>query len=352
HEIVSFLFISKLLSIFLGLSTPKSQRYEKRRMAIKNLVALVVILSVVGVSVAHPKGLDLNYYKHRCPDAEAIVRSVTVQYVSRQPSIAAALLRMHFHDCFVRGCDGSILLKSPNKDAERDAIPNLSLRGYEVVDAAKAKLEKKCPGVVSCADVLALVARDAVVQINGPWWPVPLGRRDGRISRQSEVNLPSPFAGIAALKQNFFAKGLNTKDLVVLSGGHTIGISNCGLVNGRIYNFTGKGDFDPSMNPSYVRALKKKCKPTDFTSKLEMDPGSVKKFDSHYFNVVAQKKGLFTSDSTLLDDPETKRYIDTQVQSAGKSFAKDFSDSMLKLGFVEILTGNKGEIRKRCAFVN
>lgn len=106
------------------------------------------------------------------------------------------------------------------------------------------------------------------------------------------------------------------------------------------------------MNPSYVRALKKKCKPTDFSTKIEMDPGSVKKFDSHYFNIVAQKKGLFTSDSTLLDDPETKSYIDTQVSTAGSSFNKDFADSMLKLGFVQILTGSKGEIRKKCAFVN
>ncbi|KAL0884478.1 hypothetical protein Bca101_008459 [Brassica carinata] len=310
-------------------------------MAIKNLLLLAVLLSVLGVSVAIPKGLDLNYYKHRCPDVEAIVRRTTVQYVSRQPSLAAALLRMYFHDCFVRGCDGSILLKSPSKDAERDAIPNLSVRGYEVVDAAKAALEKKCPGLVSCADVLALVARDAVLVINGPWWPVPLGRRDGRISRKSEVNLPSPFAGIAALKKNFFDKGA-----------HTIGISNCGLINSRIYNFTGKGDFDPSMNPSYVRALKKRCKPTDFRTSVEMDPGSVKKFDSHYFNIVAQKKGLFTSDSTLLDDPETKKYIDTQVSTAGSSFNKDFSESMFKLGFVEILTGKKGEIRRKCAFVN
>ncbi|CAN7066484.1 unnamed protein product, partial [Brassica oleracea var. botrytis] len=326
-------------SVILNKTNELRKRRRARVMAIKNLLVLAVLLSVIGVSVANPKGLDLNYYKRRCPDAEAIVRRTTVQYVSRQTSLAAALLRMHFHDCFVRGCDGSILLKSPTKDAERDAIPNLSVRGYEVVDAAKAALEKKCPGVVSCADVLALVARDAVLVINGPWWPVPLGRRDGRISRKSEVNLPSPFAGIAALKKNFFDKGLNTKDLVVLSGI-------------RIYNFTGKGDFDPSMNPSYVRALKKRCKPTDFKTSLEMDPGSVKKFDSHYFNIVAQKKGLFTSDSTLLDDAETKTYIDTQVSTAGSSFNKDFSESMVKLGFVEILTGNKGEIRRKCAFVN
>ncbi|KFK42863.1 hypothetical protein AALP_AA1G048900 [Arabis alpina] len=322
-------------------------------MAIKNILALVVLLSVLGVSVAIPfPNLDLRYYKSKCPNTESIVRTVTAKYVLRQKSLAAALLRMHFHDCFVRGCDASLLLKSPAKDMERDAIPNLSVRGYEVVDAAKRELERKCPGVVSCADVLSLVARDAVELIGGPWWEVPLGRRDGRISRKSEANLPSPFAGIAELKKNFADKGLNSKDLVVLSGAHTIGISNCGLVNPRIYNFTGKGDFDLSMNPSYVRTLKKRCKPTDFRSPVDMDPGSAKKFDSHYYNAVAQKKGLFISDSALLNDIDTGFYVKAQVLTNGASFNKDFAESMVKLGKVGILTGKQGEIRNRCAFVN
>lgn len=66
----------------------------------------------------------------------------------------------------LQGCDGSVLLKSTkNNQAEKDAVPNLSLRGYHVIDAVKSAVEKKCPGVVSCADVLALVARDAVVQV-------------------------------------------------------------------------------------------------------------------------------------------------------------------------------------------
>lgn len=66
-----------------------------------------------------------------------------------------------------QGCDGSVLLNSTKGNmAEKDAGPNLSLRGYGVIDRVKAKLEEACPGIVSCADVLALVARDAVVLVS------------------------------------------------------------------------------------------------------------------------------------------------------------------------------------------
>ena len=63
----------------------------------------------------------------------------------------------------MQGCDGSILLDSTaNNTAEKEDNQNLSLGGYNVIEEIKAKLEDTCPGVVSCADILALVARDAV----------------------------------------------------------------------------------------------------------------------------------------------------------------------------------------------
>ena len=62
----------------------------------------------------------------------------------------------------MQGCDGSVLLDSANKTAEKDALPNLTLRGFDFIERVKAAVEKACPDTVSCADLLALMARDAV----------------------------------------------------------------------------------------------------------------------------------------------------------------------------------------------
>lgn len=326
-------------------------------MAAQKLLSLLVFqLALVAfiLDVANAQGLKIGFYKNTCPQAEEIVKKAAASFISRAPSLAAPLLRMHFHDCFVRGCDGSVLLNSTSSNqAEKDAFPNLSLRGYQVIDAAKDALEKKCPGVVSCADILALVARDAVSMMNGPFWQVPTGRRDGRVSQLQDAlnNLPAPTFGISALKSSFAAKGLSVKDLAVLSGGHTLGMSHCSSFTNRLYNFTGKNDADPSMDPNYVAQLKTKCKPNDATTIVEMDPGSAKTFDVDYYTLVSKRRGLFQSDAALLTDSTTNAYV--QLQRTSKStFAKDFGVSMVNMGNIGVLTGNSGEIRKKCYLVN
>eukprot|EP00258_Populus_trichocarpa_P045108 XP_024461127.1 peroxidase 56 [Populus trichocarpa] len=333
-------------------------------MAIQKLFAvcfLQLVFAFLLAGLTNAGGLQLGFYQRACPDAELIVHQTLYRYVSRDRTLAAPLLRMHFHDCFIRGCEGSVLLSSTkNNQAEKDAIPNKTLRGFNVIDAVKSALEKKCPGVVSCADILALVARDAVqfthfsIQIGGPRWDVPTGRRDGRVSIANEAlfNLPSPFANITVLKQQFAATGLSVKDLAVLSGGHTIGIGHCTIISNRLYNFTGKGDTDPSLDPRYAAQLKNKCKPGNSNTVVEMDPGSFKSFDEDYYNIVAKRRGLFRSDAALLDDAETRGYVKFQSMTQGSTFAQDFAESMVKMGYIGVLTGEQGEIRKHCAVVN
>lgn len=63
-----------------------------------------------------------------------------------------------------QGCDASILIDStPTNLAVKDGPPSVNtLRGTEVIDRAKARLQVECQGAVSCADILAFAATDSV----------------------------------------------------------------------------------------------------------------------------------------------------------------------------------------------
>ncbi|OWM69856.1 hypothetical protein CDL15_Pgr025705 [Punica granatum] len=71
---------------------------------------------------------------------------------------------MQFHDCFVRGYNGSILIDGAS--IEKTARPTQLLRGYEVIEDAKKQLKTACLGVVSYADILALAAPNAVAMVS------------------------------------------------------------------------------------------------------------------------------------------------------------------------------------------
>ncbi|KAJ0098660.1 hypothetical protein Patl1_20035 [Pistacia atlantica] len=180
--------------------------------------------------------LNDHYYDETCPQAEKIILDTVRNASMHDPKVPARILRMFFHDCFIRGCDASLLLDStPENKAEKDGPPNISVRSFYVIDDAKVKLEMACPHTVSCADIIAVAARDVVTMSGGPYWNVLKGRKDGRVSKAAEtINLPAPTFNVSQLIQSFSKRRLGVKDLVALSGGHTLGFSHCSSFEARL----------------------------------------------------------------------------------------------------------------------
>ncbi|XP_047180288.1 cationic peroxidase 2-like [Vigna umbellata] len=315
------------------------------------LMFVLLGLTIVNTGEVSGQGTRVGFYSRTCPRAESIVKSTVRDHLKSDPSLAAGLLRLHFHDCFVQGCDASVLIEGPQ--TERTALPNLSLKGFEVINDAKTQLEAVCPGVVSCADILALATRDAVDLSDGPSWKVPTGRRDGRISQASEANnLPSPFDSVAILTQKFAAKGLNTQDLVVTSGGHTIGTTACLFFRHRLYNFTGNGGPDPSIDPTFLPTLRAQCpQSTGAQNRVALDTGSEFEFDRSYFKNLKNGRGILESDQLLWTDASTKTFVEEYSDSALR-FKSDFAKSMVKMGNIELKTGSDSEIRTICSAIN
>ncbi|CAN1160701.1 Peroxidase 57 [Linum perenne] len=301
--------------------------------------------------------LELHFYRNSCPKAEAIVKSAMKRHFAGDPSVPAGLLRLHFHDCFIRGCDGSVLIdsKGGNK-AEKEAPPNLTLRGFEVIDDIKAKLEKQCPGIVSCADVLALATRDGVALSGGSAYGLPTGRRDGTISDVKDVHIPGPSVSISDALTALAPLNLGLDDLTTL-----LGFCHCAFFTGRLYNFRGSGRPDPNMDRALLSTLRTKCPrpgPNETFNlstdpKVFMSPTSESPFrlDSSFYGRVMNQETVLHLDQQLAFTDVTRK---TAALYAGRPnvFRKRFAKAMIKLGNVGVLSGMAGEIRRDCRRVN
>ncbi|XP_019416211.1 PREDICTED: peroxidase 5-like [Lupinus angustifolius] len=328
---------------------------EKMRPRKLNCVIIVLVTYLLSQN-AHSE-LQVGFYSYSCGMAEFIVKDEVTKSYNRNPGIAAGLVRMHFHDCFIRGCDASVLLDStPSNTAEKDSPANKpSLRGFEVIDNAKARLEQVCKGIVSCADIIAFAARDSVELAQGLGYDVPAGRRDGRISLASDTrtDLPPPTFNVNQLTQLFAKKGLTQEEMVTLSGAHTIGRSHCSAFSNRLYNFSATSRQDPSLDPSYASFLKRQCPQGNTNQNLvvPMDPSSPGIIDAGYYNDILANRALFTSDQTLLTNTETASLVNQNARDPYQ-WASKLADAMVKMGQIGVLTGNAGEIRTNCRVVN
>ncbi|CAN8288684.1 unnamed protein product [Cochlearia groenlandica] len=347
-------------------------------MAMSKLIPCLVIFSLFcfDIGVAHPgfgfgwgsnghnigptfsSGLFPQFYQFSCPQADEIIMTVLEKTLARDPRMAASLLRLHFHDCFVQGCDASILLDdSVNIKSEKNAVPNKnSIKGFQVIDEIKAKLEQVCPQTVSCADILALAARGSTILSGGPSWELPLGRRDSRTAsfNGANTNIPAPNSTIQNLLNMFQRKGLNQEDLVSLSGGHTIGVARCTTFKQRLYNQNGNNQPDETLERSYYYGLRSICPPIGGDNNISpLDLASPSRFDNTYFKLILWGKGLLTSDQVLLtgNNGKTGELVKAYAQDES-FFFEQFAKSMVKMGNIQPLTGNNGEIRKNCHVIN
>ncbi|GLU14935.1 hypothetical protein SLE2022_314750 [Rubroshorea leprosula] len=293
--------------------------------------------------------LSSNFYATTCPNALSTIKSAVSSAVMKEARMGASLLRLHFHDCFVNGCDASILLDdTANFTGEKNAGPNAnSVRGYEVIDTIKSQLENLCPGVVSCADIVAVAARDSTVALGGPSWTVLLGRRDSTTASQTAANsnLPSPLSSLSALITAFSNKGFTAKEMVALSGSHTIGQARCTTFRTRIYN-------DTNIDSTFATSLQGNCPSTGGDNNLApLDTTSPTSFDNAYFKNLLNKKGLLHSDQELFNGGSTDSQVTAYSNNAG-AFSTDFANAMVKMGNLSPLTGSNGQIRKNCRKVN
>ncbi|RWW88275.1 hypothetical protein BHE74_00002851, partial [Ensete ventricosum] len=324
----------------------ESEREMKDCESVGNVVpslitALVVLWLSMGVCRSQ---LSTNFYANSCPAVFTVVRRQVLCALKNDTRMAASLLRLHFHDCFVNvsssGCDGSVLLDG--SDSEKLAAPNRnSARGFDVIDTIKTAVENACNATSG-----------------GPSWSVLLGRRDGLVANQTGAGgLPSPFDSIDTIIDKFAAVGLNTTDVVSLSGGHTIGRARCVTFSGRLNGFSEDASVDPTLDPSMAAELQALCPQSggDGNATAPLDRNSTYAFDNHYFKNLVEQKGLLSSDQGLFssDDGEaTTKALVQAYSNSGSLFFRDFVNSMIKMGSISPLTGSAGEIRRNCRVVN
>nr|XP_043610835.1 peroxidase 4-like isoform X2 [Erigeron canadensis] len=313
------------------------------------IVFTLIIMILMGTSLAQ---LTPNFYLRSCPQVFEVVGSVVWTVVSMERRMGASLLRLQFHDCFVNGCDASILLDdTPTLEGEKTAAPNInSARGFEVIDIIKSNVEKVCPGVVSCADIIAITALESVLALGGPRWKVKLGRRDSLSASFSAANgsaIPLPTFSLKNLISTFQAVGLSAHDMVALTGAHTIGKAHCPSFRSRIYN-------EINIDPLFASIMQLNCPQSSGFGDNNLAPIDLKTpnyFDNSYYKNLVKQKGLLHSDQEFYSGG----FTDSLVEHYSKnplSFEKDFAAAMIKMGDISPLTGDHGEIRKNCRVIN
>ncbi|KAL6350594.1 hypothetical protein AAG906_022304 [Vitis piasezkii] len=330
-------FLVVLISVLLSLRDPSKGEPQNH-----------AIHGISPPKLDHQPSLEYDFYRNSCPKAESIVRSSMAQIFAAHSDAPPALLRLLFHDCFIQGCDASILLddsnESTNRSAEKLAIPNQTLKGFDKVEKIKEELEKACPGVVSCADILVLATRDGIVLAGGPFYPVFTGRRDSNQSYFQEAmdDIPKPDGNITQTLGLFTLRGFNERETVSLLGQPDPSIASDFLDEmRRNCQDSGNSSNGTASPPMVSRAMSELTLGMTYYQGLSSSVSSGSAFDTHYYQSLLQGRGLLFSDQQLMAEEKTERLVRAYASDDGSTFQIDFARSMMKMSSLSVLTGSQ-----------
>ena len=177
------------------------------------------------------------------------------------------------------------------------------------------------------------------LQTGGPYFNVPLGRRDSlNFSFEETNNLPLPYNITNVILKIFESKNLDVTDLVALSGSHTIGRAHCKKFYNRV------SPQDPNMDKTLAKLLNSTCPTTYTRNTFRLDFRTPEVFDNKYYINLMNHQGLFTSDQDLFTDERTKGLVEAFARNQTLFFHK-FIHAFVKMSQMDVLTQNQGEIR-------
>ncbi|KAL1215687.1 L-ascorbate peroxidase 3 [Cardamine amara subsp. amara] len=211
-------------------------------------------------------------------------------------SCAPIMLRLAWHDAGTY--DAQSKTGGPNgsirNEEEYTHGANSGLKiAIDLCEGVKAKYPK-----ITYADLYQLAGVVAVEVTGGPDISFVPGRKDSNVCPR-EGRLPDAKQGFQHLRHIFYRMGLSDKDIVALSGGHTLG-----KAHSERSGFDGPWTKEPQ------------------------------KFDNSYFVELlkGESEGLLKlpTDKTLLEDPEFRGYVELYAKDED-AFFRDYAESHKKL---------------------
>ncbi|KAG8376530.1 hypothetical protein BUALT_Bualt09G0073000 [Buddleja alternifolia] len=314
---------------------------------------ILLLLSLLLQFYSGKSELQLNYYSESCPRAEEIIKEEVTKLYHEHGNTAVSWIRNLFHDCSVKSCDASLLLETANGVvSEKGSSRSFGMRNFKYVNTIKKALENECPNTVSCADIVALSARDGAAMLGGPYMTMKTGRKDSKESYLDDVesSIPNHNDTMSFVLSTFQSIGIDTEGTVALLGAHSVGRVHCINIVHRLYPTV-----DPTLDPEYAEYLKGRCpSPYPNPNAVEYarnDRETPMVLDNMYYKNIMSQKGLLVVDQELVSDPNTYPFVEKMAADNGY-FHDQFSRALITLSENNPLIGDQGEIRKDCRFVN